>query len=58
MLACQVGAGLGFRVSDTVTLTTMYRYFTAEDPNFSEDETDMELDISSHNVMMGVKINF
>ncbi|HED30324.1 MAG TPA: porin family protein [Prosthecochloris aestuarii] len=58
VMACQVGAGVGFRLTDKVTLTTMYRYFTTEDPEFSDENEDMKIDISSHNVMMGVKISF
>ncbi len=58
VLAYQVGAGLGFKLSESVMLTTMYRYFSAADPAFSEEGSDLEIDISSHNVMMGVKVNF
>ncbi len=58
VLAYQVGAGMGFRVSETVTINAMYRYFSTDNANFEEAGDEVELDISSHNVMFGLKVNF
>ena len=58
VLAYQVGAGLGIKVSPSVTVNAMYRYFSTNDASFSEGGEEIELDISSHNVMLGLKVNF
>ncbi|WP_237073433.1 outer membrane protein [Prosthecochloris sp. GSB1] len=58
VLAFQVGAGLGFKVSSAVTINAMYRYFATADANFQEAENDIDLDISSHNILLGVKVDF
>ena len=58
VLAYQVGAGLGIKVSPTVTVNAMYRYFATQDASFEEAGDDIELDISSHNILVGLKVNF
>lgn len=58
VLAYQVGAGLGVKVSPTVTVNAMYRYFSTQDASFQEAGDDIELDISSHNILVGLKVNF
>ncbi len=58
VLAYQVGAGLGVKVSSTVMVNAMYRYFSTQDASFQEAGKDIELDISSHNVLVGLKVNF
>ena len=58
VLAYQIGAGLGVKLSPSVTLNAMYRYFSTQDASFQEAEDDIELDISSHNVLVGLKVNF
>lgn len=58
VLAYQLGAGLGFKVSPSVTLNAMYRYFATADAKFQEAENDIGLDISSHNILLGVKVDF
>ena len=58
VLAYQLGAGLGFRVSPSVTINAMYRYFKTTSAEFEEGENDVEVDISSHNVLLGVKVDF
>ena len=58
VLAYQLGAGLGFRVSSSVTINAMYRYFKTASAEFKEGKNDVEVDISSHNVLLGVKIDF
>ena len=49
----QVGAGVGYAVSGTVSLDVKYRYFGTSDPEF--DTTDVEY--SSHNVYAGVRVS-
>ncbi|PWW83177.1 hypothetical protein CR164_01050 [Prosthecochloris marina] len=58
VLAYQVGAGLGIKVSSSVSVNAMYRYFATQDASFREGNEDIELDISSHNVLIGLKVNF
>ena len=58
VLAYQVGAGLGLKVSPSVTINAMYRYFSTQDASFQEAGGDIELDISSHNVLVGLKVDF
>ncbi len=58
VLAYQLGAGLGFRVSPSVTINAMYRYFKTASAEFEDGENDVEVDISSHNVLFGVKVDF
>lgn len=58
VLAYQVGAGLGVKVSPTVTVNAMYRYFSTQDASFEDAGDDIELDISSHNILVGLKVNF
>jgi len=58
VLAYQVGAGLGVKVSPTVTVNAMYRYFSTQDASFQEGGNDIKIDISSHNVLLGLKVNF
>ncbi|WP_294343633.1 outer membrane beta-barrel protein [Prosthecochloris sp.] len=58
VLAYQVGAGLGVKISSSVSVNAMYRYFATQDAGFREDEENIELDISSHNVLVGLKVDF
>ena len=58
VLAYQVGAGLGVKISPSVTVNAMYRYFSTQDASFREGGDNIELDISSHNVLVGLKVNF
>ncbi len=58
VLAYQVGAGLGVKVSPKVTVNAMYRYFATQDVSFREGTETIGLDISSHNILVGLKVNF
>jgi opacity protein-like surface antigen len=54
VIAYQVGAGVGFAVSETMTLDAKYRYFATEDLDF--DGADVEH--SSHNFYAGIRLGF
>jgi opacity protein-like surface antigen len=54
VFAYQVGLGIGYAVTDKVTLDVKYRYFAAEDAEF--DTTEVE--IASHDILLGVRFNF
>lgn len=54
VFAYQVGAGVGYALSKNVTLDAKYRYFATSDAEF-EFETR---DFASHNLLLGIRINF
>jgi len=54
VFAYQLGAGIGYAVSDNVTIDARYNYFATEDPNF--DGTEAE--VASHNILLGIRYNF
>ena len=55
VFAWQVGAGMGYAVTDKVILEAKYRYFQTSDPEF-EDGTNMEY--SGHVILLGVRYHF
>ena len=54
VFAYQVGLGIGYAVTDKVTLDAKYRYFATEDAEF--DTTEVE--IASHDLLLGLRFNF
>ena len=54
VFAYQLGAGIGFAVTDMITIDLRYRYFSAS--KLELDTTRFKL--SSHNILTGVRINF
>ena len=54
VFAYQVGAGIAYAVTDSVTVDVKYRYYGAADAGF--DGADVE--IASHNILAGVRIRF
>jgi len=52
--AFQLGAGIGYEVTENVTLDLRYRYFSIPDLKFDNIETDL----SSHNITAGIRISF
>ncbi len=58
LLAFQLGAGVGFQVSPTVTVDAKYRYFTAADPEIEIGSSKLEMDINSHNLLFGFRVCF
>lgn len=59
VIAWQVGAGLGWQVTDALVLDLGYRYFSAVNPTFTDatgEEFDSEFD--SHTVLVGARLNF
>lgn len=50
----QLGIGVGYSVNENVVLDLRYRYFATEDLEF--DTTEVE--VNSHNFMVGVRYNF
>jgi opacity protein-like surface antigen len=54
VFAYQVGLGVGYAVTEKVTIDVKYRYFATEDLEF--DTTEVE--VASHNFLFGVRFNF
>ena len=54
VFAYQVGLGVGYAVTEKVTIDVKYRYFATADPEF--DTTEVE--VASHNFLFGVRFNF
>lgn len=54
VFAYQVGAGIGYQVSQNVTLDVRYRYFSGRHPEFGTTE----IKFASHNFMAGVRYSF
>ncbi len=58
VFAYQVGAGLGYRVTPTMTVTLSYRYFATKDPEFDDGVDKIETEYASHNIMAGLVARF
>ena len=54
VFAYQVGAGIGYAVSDQATIDLKYRYFATEDPDFG----GVDAEVASHNIYLGIRVNF
>ena len=54
VFAYQVGAGVGYAVTEKVNLDVKYRYFGTSDPEFETTEVEY----SSHNVYAGIRVSF
>lgn len=54
VIAFQIGAGIGFAVSETMTLDAKYRYFATEDLDFE----GVDVEHSSHNFYVGFRFGF
>ncbi|MFP3983642.1 MAG: outer membrane protein [Desulfurivibrionaceae bacterium] len=54
VLAYQFGGGLGYDITEQVTLDLKYRYFSTSDPEFDIAETE----VVSHNYYAGIRLNF
>jgi opacity protein-like surface antigen len=58
VFAYQVGAGVGFSVSETLTLDCKYRYMSGQDAEFSYPGFEAEVEIASHNLIIGLRMAF
>ena len=54
VFAYQIGMGIGYAVTEKVTIDLKYRYFGTEDSEY--DTTEAEF--SSNNILFGVRFNF
>jgi opacity protein-like surface antigen len=54
VFAYQAGAGLGFALTETITLFAGYRFFGTADPEFE----GLDAEYHSHNVEGGIRFGF
>ena len=58
VFAYQLGAGVGYAASETVTWDFRYRYLGTADPEFGEAGDTAEAEVGSHNFTVGVRFAF
>ena len=54
VFAYQLGVGIGYSVTESLTIDLAYKYFATEDPDFEGTKAEY----GSHNILFGVRINF
>jgi len=54
VFAYQVGAGIGFAATETLTIDLKYRYYGTADPEFE----GVKAEVGSHNILLGLRYNF
>ena len=54
----QLGVGVGYAMSERVTLDLRYRYLGFEDYEYSEPGESLSIEASSHNITAGLRIAF
>ncbi|MBW1616042.1 MAG: porin family protein [Deltaproteobacteria bacterium] len=55
VFAYQIGAGIGYALTEKVTIESKYRYFATSDYEF---EHSGELEYNRHNLLFGVRVDF
>lgn len=58
VFAYQIGAGLEYALSQTVSLDARYRYFATSDPSITIDGENFDAEFASHNLLLGVRVSF
>ncbi|MDX1811203.1 MAG: outer membrane beta-barrel protein [Gammaproteobacteria bacterium] len=58
VFAYQIGAGLGYAISEIMTLNFRYRFLGTADPVFSYPGGTAEAEIFSHNLTVGIHMAF
>ena len=54
VFAYQLGAGIGYGISENLTIQAGYRYFATADPDFSGTEAE----VASHDIYLGMRFYF
>lgn len=55
VLGYQLSAGVAAALSESYQLVVYYRYLATEDPHF---DSDVDYEFSSHNIMLGLRVDF
>ncbi len=58
VFAYQVGAGVGYAISDNWMLQIGYRYFATTAPEFTDDDFTIKSEFNTHNVGLGLRFRF
>ena len=58
VFAYQIGAGVGYSISEIMTLDFRYRFLTTADPEFNCPRGTLDAEILSHNLTIGVHMAF
>lgn len=58
VFAYQVGAGIGYSMSESTTVFIEYRYFGSSDPEFERNGVKTTVEIGAHNARLGFRISF
>lgn len=59
VFAYQLGAGVGYEVSPTLTITADYRFFATENPVFADFAGDnIEFEYMNHSILIGARTTF
>jgi len=59
VFAWQVGAGVGVKASDNITVDLLYRYFATSDVVFAEDGDDeWKYTVATSKLMLGMRYSF
>jgi len=58
VFAYQLGAGVGYAASETLTWDFRYRYLGTANPEYTEADVTVEAEVGSHNITVGVRFAF
>lgn len=58
VLAFQAMVGVGYKITDMFTAEAGYRFVTMNDPHFNGSAGEFDLGIDSHQVWLGLRVNF
>ncbi|MCX5869340.1 MAG: outer membrane beta-barrel protein [Deltaproteobacteria bacterium] len=58
VFAYQVMAGVSYVINKTVAIDLSYRYVGASDPSFDDFAGKTDFEFSSHNFLLGARVNF
>ncbi|MFH2219221.1 MAG: outer membrane protein [Pseudomonadota bacterium] len=56
--AYQFGVGVGYAVTESVTLDLSYRYFATSDPSYDDPAGAVDGEYSTHNIFFGARFAF
>lgn len=54
----QIGAGVGYKLSEALILDLRYRYLSGQDMEISEGGSTVEIEVARHNLTVGVHMAF
>ena len=58
VFAFQLGAGIGVEVMKHLVIDAKYRYFISFDPTIKIGPNTLQMDIDSHNLLLGFRVRF